>query len=844
MHTKRKHRTQAGRGLRVLLGLLLLAALAMAAGWFLLDAGLIGRTHAAALPDKLDGILIDTTPAACTLDAAALTQHLTEAADYAKAHGCNTLIVQALEQNAAGERVAFYSDHAFPAMASTTAQDTFFHRYDAMQTLCDTAATRGLTVCALFSADDVNGAGDAPAAARRSIARLVRRYGTPVFVQSGSMLLPYDADAAAAGTLTAAQGTDAAETGAGGTSAGTQGADSAAAAAQGAAAQNSAAQSTASAAAQNTAAQGTAASAAPQSTAAAQSTADFTAVQNTAASVSVPAAGQTDSAVTAYETTAAADPGTLMLADFSDPAAVFVAAVQGTAPGFVFRYSDCLADPDTYGRIVSALDTSAAAPVLPVASYTPAHTLAVTYPADGAKLYTETCFVMGTSDPAQSITLAQNGGAAVEVPQTARTGVFGVLVTLTEGENTLTFTQNGQTASVTVTRVVPAASGSAGTATLPADGTDSVPEGSYVKIAGWISSLLTDPASDGNISETVRQGGIAQVQNCVRTTRSGKRTWAYQLASGDYVMAYNTTYVGTDYTEPVFTSAQAAATAAGETLTFAGAGTPLAYTSASGSDLSLRFYSASADPAFAVQGSSMVTGAAVKALDGGVEIVLSFAQPLYGWSIEYTSDGLTQLTLKKTPVQSTVFAKPLTGVSVLLDAGHGQDDAGAMGTAGANAPLEKDVNLSVALAAQYRLQQLGATVYMVRTDDTFLTLEERNRLIAEKQPDFFIAIHHNSVELTVDANRSTGTECYYFHDSAKPLAEALVAAVTRETGRTDRGAAWGYYYVTRTTTCPAVLLELGFMVNPSEYESLVLPQTVWEEGDAIAAAVLNCVPKA
>lgn len=99
---------------------------------------------------------------------------------------------------------------------------------------------------------------------------------------------------------------------------------------------------------------------------------------------------------------------------------------------------------------------------------------------------------------------------------------------------------------------------------------------------------------------------------------------------------------------------------------------------------------------------------------------------------------------------------------MLLDAGHGDTDAGAMGAGGQSAPLEKDANLAVARAAQYRLEQLGATVEMIRTDDTFLSLEQRNAKITELRPDFFIAVHHNSVALNNDATTPAERNAIYF----------------------------------------------------------------------------------
>lgn len=522
-------------------------------------------------------------------------------------------------------------------------------------------------------------------------------------------------------------------------------------------------------------------------------------------------------------------------AAFSDPSALFLASLDTESfHGAVFDYAQCQAQPEAFSVLSSALDTSAAPPAL--LAYTPGAALSVSYPADGATIYTAACFVMGTSDPAQTLLL---NGAPVE--SRGAGGTFGVLVDVAEGDNVYTFTQGETSVSVTVNR--PAATGgTSGTATLPHDDTAEAAPGTPVRIKNWIASLLYDPASDGNISETVRQGAVATVAACTETVRSGKRTWAYQLASGDYVLAYNVEVLPAETPRALFTGAEASATNTGEVLTFTGSGTPLAYTNLADGALAIDFYGADFAADFAISGSALVQNAAVEPGEGYTRLTLTFSQPIWGHTVEY-ADGTTQVILKTSPVRSSVFGKPLTGVTVLLDAGHGDQDPGAMGAAGVSAPAEKDVNLALTLAAKYRLEQLGATVQTIRTDDSFLSLAQRNQAIVTGQPDFFIAIHHNSIELSVDANQQTGVECYYFYPAGKTLAQALVRNVTQATSRPDRGAQWGYYYVTRSTVCPAVLLEAGFMVNPAEYEDVTSEPQLWAAGDAIARSVLECVPE-
>lgn len=518
-------------------------------------------------------------------------------------------------------------------------------------------------------------------------------------------------------------------------------------------------------------------------------------------------------------------------AAFEEPSSLFFAALRQDYSGVVFDYARCEAQPDVFSQMASGLNLRGERPLL--LGYTPEASLSVSYPADGTVIYTGNCFLMGTSDPAQPLLL---DGEPVEVR--APGGTFGVLVEVPY-DKTFTFTQGQQSVTVTVKR--PGGSGGGGSAAAH-DGTREVPPGTVIRTTGWVSSLLYDPSSDGNINETVRRGAQAAVVSCVETKRNGKTTWAYRLESGDYVLAYNTEVMPQNTARPSFTGAAAAQTATGEVLTFTGFGTPLAYTNLVAGNLEMDFYDADFADGFAVTGSEMVSGVTVTPRGAYTRVTLSFAQPIWGYTVEYAG-GTTQVILKKSPVRSAEFGRPLAGVTVLLDAGHGDQDSGAMGAAGYGAPVEKDVNLALTMAVKYRLEQMGAAVQTIRTDDSFLTPAERNAAITTGQPDFFIAIHHNSVELTVDANKHTGTECYYFYQAGQTLAETLVENVTQATGRRSRGAMWGYYYVTRNTTCPAVLLEVGFMVNPTEYEQVTSEAQLWNEADAIARSILECVPQ-
>jgi N-acetylmuramoyl-L-alanine amidase len=106
---------------------------------------------------------------------------------------------------------------------------------------------------------------------------------------------------------------------------------------------------------------------------------------------------------------------------------------------------------------------------------------------------------------------------------------------------------------------------------------------------------------------------------------------------------------------------------------------------------------------------------------------------------------------------------------IVIDPGHGGHD---MGTIGPGGLLEKDLVLSIALDLQSLLQEkLGAQVILTRSDDTFISLEERATMANQFRADLFISIHANS-----SRSRSTsGVETYYLN-FAKTDAEREIAS--------------------------------------------------------------------
>ena len=75
------------------------------------------------------------------------------------------------------------------------------------------------------------------------------------------------------------------------------------------------------------------------------------------------------------------------------------------------------------------------------------------------------------------------------------------------------------------------------------------------------------------------------------------------------------------------------------------------------------------------------------------------------------------------------------------------------------------------------------------------------------------------------------------------FAENILDSITAATGRNARGAYQDYYRVTRMTYAPSLLLELGFVVNPLEYEDLCQPLRIYQTALGVADGIIRTIEK-
>ena len=217
---------------------------------------------------------------------------------------------------------------------------------------------------------------------------------------------------------------------------------------------------------------------------------------------------------------------------------------------------------------------------------------------------------------------------------------------------------------------------------------------------------------------------------------------------------------------------------------------------------------------------------------------------------------LPQTALTNAPTVAEIIIAPAIDKNrefvLVIDAGHGDQDSGAIGTYNLQ---EKLVNLDLAqgLADYLKKNRPKIKVVLTRKDDTFLQLEERTQLANSLNADMFVSIHTNSAKL----NRYTASGVETFYPKSKPTLYASanasvdeIAALLKQGGNQDvlqrsqylaaliqedlvdifikdvvpdRGIKRKDFYVLKYTNMVSVLVEVGFICNPNIEANLQSP---------------------
>ena len=237
-----------------------------------------------------------------------------------------------------------------------------------------------------------------------------------------------------------------------------------------------------------------------------------------------------------------------------------------------------------------------------------------------------------------------------------------------------------------------------------------------------------------------------------------------------------------------------------------------------------------------------------------------------GWNSPYVQRKLALMTavlvflgsvaavaaaLRQPTAPAESAALPLTGMTILIDPGHGGYDGGAR--ARDSGMWEKHINLQVALRTEKALTAQGAKVVMTRREDADLTSSDRPAALTRKRQDMQARIDlakecHADMVLSIHMNeyrdrRQSGPQVFYREgsDASRLLAgcmqEALITALQPAK---KREAMAGDYFILQLEA-PSVLVECGFISNAAEEKLLLDGDYQARLAEAITQGVMTFV---
>lgn len=196
--------------------------------------------------------------------------------------------------------------------------------------------------------------------------------------------------------------------------------------------------------------------------------------------------------------------------------------------------------------------------------------------------------------------------------------------------------------------------------------------------------------------------------------------------------------------------------------------------------------------------------------------------------------------------------------TIVIDPGHGGKDPGNQ----EGRRQEKQFTLLFARELRDLLTKAGFNVSLTRSSDVFLEPSDRPELAGRRGADLFISVHYNSVGST-GGSSVNGAETYCmtlprtsstnargegagagaypgnrFDSRNVLLAYQIQKAITEKTGAEDRGVRRARFAVLRGATMPAVLVEAGFMTNPSDAKRIYDPVQRRQVAQAVVNGVL------
>ncbi|HEX9656413.1 MAG TPA: N-acetylmuramoyl-L-alanine amidase [Bacteroidota bacterium] len=185
---------------------------------------------------------------------------------------------------------------------------------------------------------------------------------------------------------------------------------------------------------------------------------------------------------------------------------------------------------------------------------------------------------------------------------------------------------------------------------------------------------------------------------------------------------------------------------------------------------------------------------------------------VWGYGLSYRDNTLI-VKVKRQPEKLD-----LDGLSIVVDAGHGGTNKGAIGATGV---MEKDLTLAIATHLKTLLEKKGASVIMTRTNDESSFNSDRIRRILPLNADLLISIHANSIGFMTDPLSVKGVSTFYKYICYKPLSHFILDEVVKSDLTMFGNVGNFNFSLNSVTELPNVLVETAFVSNPEDEMKLL-----------------------
>ncbi len=222
-----------------------------------------------------------------------------------------------------------------------------------------------------------------------------------------------------------------------------------------------------------------------------------------------------------------------------------------------------------------------------------------------------------------------------------------------------------------------------------------------------------------------------------------------------------------------------------------------------------------------------------------INLTLKEGASLFGWDSFYSENkAVIKFRLPKRLAEGN---KPLSGITVMLDAGHSNNYGGTQGPDYPYDLKERELTYKVATVCKGYLEELGATVILSRDETTteILYASEVKTWYHPSGADIGVSIHFNALTETANSLSRSGVLTIYSNSHSKLLSDTVAKNTSLYANRPFKASSKSDYIICHLSYLPSIIIECGYLTNVFEYDWFLKEENVDWFGAALSRSVYD-----